>query len=337
MRTLVTGATGKVGHSVVLALLERGDHVRALVRDPDRAGRLLPATVELVAGDVTEPSSLDKACAGCEIVFNAMGLPEQWLRDGDAFARVNARGTEAVVRAAGRSGVRRVVHTSTIDVFDGESGRAFDESRVSKTPKGTAYERSKQDAERLALLAAGDSNVELVIVNPAAVYGPGPGGEASSFEEGMFRPIVLRQRLKLPMLPPGGTGLVFAPGLAQGQLMAAERGVPGERYIFCDAHVDFPELAEAVVRVAGRGTVPPTMPIWLARGLAAGGEAISQLVRRPPLLPRGQLHFFLWNPRPEAAKARKELGWEPTPLEQGLRATLDDLGLQPRTSSGGDQ
>jgi nucleoside-diphosphate-sugar epimerase len=196
--------------------------------------------------------------------------------------------------------------------------------------KGTAYERSKQDAERLALAAAGDSDVELVIVNPAAVYGPGPGGEASSFEEGMFRPIVLRQRLKLPMLPPGGTGLVFAPGLARGQLLAAERGVPGERYIFCDVHVDFPELAEEVVRLAGRGVVPRTMPIWLARGLAAVGEAISRVVGRPPLLPSGQLHFFLWNPRPEAAKARNELGWEPTPLEQGLRATLDYLGLQPK-------
>jgi len=330
VQVLVTGATGKVGHNVALALIERGDQVRALVRDPDRAGRLLPAEVELMAGDVTQPSSIEKACVGCEIVFNAMGLPEQWLQDKDAFVRVNARGTEAVVRAAGRSGVRRVVHTSTIDIFDGERGSAFDESRVSTEPKGTAYERSKQEAERLALVAASDSDVELVIVNPAAVYGPGPGGEASSFEEGMIRPIVLRQRMKLPMLPPGGTGLVFSPGLARGQLLAAERGVPGERYIFCDTHVDFPELAEEVVRLAGRGFVPPTMPIWLARGLAAGGEAISRVIRRPPLLPRGQLHFFLWNPRPEAAKARNELGWEPTPLEQGLRATLDYLGLQPK-------
>jgi nucleoside-diphosphate-sugar epimerase len=330
MRALVTGATGKVGHSVALALLDRGDQVRALVRDPERAQRLLPPDVEFIAGDVTELSSILKACSGCEVVFNAMGLPEQWLRDQSAFTRVNALGTEAVVRAAGRSSVRRVVHTSSIDVFDGEPGRSFDESRVSATPKGTAYERSKQDAERLALAAANDSDIELVIVNPAAVYGPGPGGEASSFEEGMFRPIVLRQRLKLPMLPPGGTGIVFAPALARGQLLAADRGTPGERYILCDTHVDFPELAEAVVRLAGRGAVPPTMPVWLARALAAGGEGISRLIRRPPLLPSGQLHFFLWNPWPDAAKARKELGWEPTPLEQGLRATLEDLDLQPK-------
>ena len=181
----------------------------------------------------------------------------------------------------------------------------------------------------LGLSAASESDVEFVIVNPAAVYGPGPGGAATSFEESLFRPLVLRQRLKLPMLPPGGTGLVFAPGLAEGQLLAAERGLPGERYILCDAHVDFADLAAAVVRLAGRGTVPPTMPVWLARALATGGEAISRLTGRPPLLPSGQLHFFLWNPKPSAEKARKELGWGPTPLEQGLRATLHHLDLQP--------
>jgi dihydroflavonol-4-reductase len=329
MRAVVTGATGKVGHSIVLALLERGHRVRALVRNPVRAGRLLPPDVEVVFGDVTKPANLEDACAGCDIVFNAMGLPEQWLRDEARFAQVNARGTEAVVRAAGRAGVRRVVQTSTVDVFERGPGGVLDEALVATTPKGTAYERSKQVAEELALAAAADSGVELVLVNPAAVYGPGPGGGGSSFEEGMFRPIVLRQRTKLPLLPPGGLGLVFAPGLAQGQLLAAERGVPGERYILCDTHVTFPELGHAVTRVAGRGTVPPTMPVWLARGLAAGGETLSRLTRRPPMLPRGQLHFFLWNAKPDPSKARRELGWEPTALEHGLRRTLDDLRLCP--------
>ena len=140
MQALVTGATGKVGHGVVLALLGRGDQVRALVRDPDRARRLLPHEVELVIGDVTAPPTVEQACAGCGVVFNAMGLPEQWVQHEDAFHQVNARGTEALVRAAGSAGVRRVVHTSTIDVFDAGPDSTFDESLVSTTPKGTAYE-----------------------------------------------------------------------------------------------------------------------------------------------------------------------------------------------------
>jgi len=321
MRALVTGATGKVGHSIARALLERGDEVRVLVRNPGRASSQLPPGVQAIRGDVTEPASVEKAAAGCELVFNAMGLPEQWFADPDIFERVNARGTETVVRAAAAAGARRVVHTSTIDVFHAEPGAPFDESQVADYPKGTAYERSKQHAERLALAAAAETGVELVIVNPAAVYGPGPSGSAS-VELGLLRPVVEGKRAAVPLLPPGGLPMVYSTGLATGQLLAAARGVPGERYILCDGHMSFRELAETAVRLAGRGRVPAVMPIPLAKTLAAGGELVSRAIRKPPLLPKGQLHFFLWDARPQSGKAQRELGWVPTPLEEGLRAVV---------------
>jgi nucleoside-diphosphate-sugar epimerase len=322
MRALVTGATGQVGHAVALALAKRGDQVRALVRRPDA---VLPPGVEAVQGDVTDPGSLDRAAEGCDLVFNAMGLPEQWFADSGIFERVNARGTENVVRAAAAAGVRRVVHTSTIDVFHAESGQAFDESHVAGYPKGTAYERSKQRAEELALAAAGETGVELVIVNPAAVYGTGPGGDATSVEQSLMRPLIERRRAAVPMLPPGGMGLVHSPGLAAGHLLAAERGQPGERYILCDGHMSFRELAETTVRLAGRGIVPPVMPVPVARALSVAGEAVARVVRKPPLLPHGQLHFFLWDARPQSAKAERELGWRRTPLEEGLATVVAQL------------
>ena len=314
----MTGATGKVGHALALALVERGDDVRALVRDPARA-RLLPPEVELVRGDVTDPPSVERAVKGCELVFNAMGLPEQWLSDADAFERVNARGTETVVRAAAREGARRVVQTSTADVFEAEPGGRLEESRVDPRPKGTAYERSKQRAEELALAAA--DGTELVIVNPSAVYGPGPTASVS-LDEGLLRPVVSGSRLASPALPPGGFGVVYAPGLARGHLLAAERGEPGRRYILSDRHVTLRELAEAAVRVAGRGRVPPTLPVPVARAMAATGEAVARVIGKPPLLSRGQLQFFLWNAAPDSGRAQRELGWEPTPLDHGLRETL---------------
>jgi dihydroflavonol-4-reductase len=326
MRALVTGATGKVGHAVAGALVRRGDEVRALVRDPARAASLLPAGVEAVKGDVTEPATIEVAAAGCQLVFNAMGLPEQWLAEPDVFERVNARGSEAVVRAAARAGARRVVHTSTIDVFHAEPGTDFDEAQVADYPKGTAYERSKQRAEQLALAAAAETGIELVIVNPAAVYGDGPGGDATSIEQSLLRPLIERRRAAVPLLPPGGMGLAHTSGLAAGQLLAAERGRPGERYILCDGHMSFRELAETAVRLAGRGIVPPVMPVRLAKALAAGGEALARVVSRPPLLPKGQLYFFLWDARPQSAKAQRELGWTPTPLQQGLAAAVAALG-----------
>ena len=325
MRALVTGATGKVGHSVARALLERGDDVRVLVRNPGRAAAVLPPGVEAVRGDVTEPTTVERAAAGCELVFNAMGLPEQWFADADIFDRVNARGTATVVRAAAAAGARRVVHTSTIDVFHAERGTEFDETVVADYPKGTAYERSKQRAEELALAAAAEAGIELVIVNPAAVYGPGPPSSAS-VEQGLLRPVVDGRRSAVPLLPPGGLPLVYSTGLATGQLLAAARGIPGERYILCDGQMSFRELAETTVRLAGRGKVPAVMPVPVATAISAAGEAASRVLRKPPLLPKGQLHFFLWNARPVSAKARRELGWVPTPLEEGLRAVVATFG-----------
>jgi len=158
------------------------------------------------------------------------------------------------------------------------------------------------------------------------VYGPGPSGSAS-FERQLFRPVVEGSRSAAPALPPGGCGVVFTPGIGRGQLLAAERGRPGERYILCDRHVTLRELAEAVVRVAGRGRVPPSLPATLARPMAGAGELLSRVIRKPPLLPRGQLHFFLWNAAPDSGKAQRELGWEPTPLDDGLRTTLAGMGL----------
>jgi dihydroflavonol-4-reductase len=319
VRVLVTGATGKVGHALVLALLERGDEVRALARDP--AGAELPADAKPVRGDVRDTESLVEAVRGCELVFNAMGLPEQWLPDERTFHEVNAVGSENVTRAARAAGVRRLVHTSTIDVFHAERGARFDESELATYPKGTAYERSKQQAEQLVLAAGG--GIEIVMVNPAGVYGPGPirpGG----LEEDLFRPLVKK---RLPAVPPGGMGVCFSEGVAAGHLLAAERGRPGERYILCDRHVSMRELAETVVRVAGHGRVPPALSPGVARVLAGAGQLASRAIHKPPLLPSGQLTFFLWNAAPDSSKAQDELGWEPTALEDGVKRTLSAMGL----------
>jgi nucleoside-diphosphate-sugar epimerase len=313
---LVTGATGKVGNAVARALHARGDHVRVLARTPAKASAVLPDDVEVVRGDVTEPGSVRAAVEGCELVFNAVGIPEQWVNDEAVFERVNARGTENVVRAAREAGVRRVVHTSTIDVFDAERGERFDETSLARQPKGTAYERSKQHAEELALAARGD--MEVVFVNPAAVYGPGPG--SVSLEKQLFEPVV---RKRLPGLTPGGMGVVFDEGLARGQILAAERGRDGERYIFCDRHVTLRELAQTVKRVAGRGRVPAVMPVPVAKATATLGEMLARRFGIAPLISHGQLYFLLWNAQPDSSKAQDELGWEPTPLEQGIAASLD--------------
>src|SRR3954449_8843218 len=261
MRALVTGATGKVGHAIASALLDRGDHVRALVRDPRRAASVLPAGVEPLEGDVTDGGSLAAAVDGCELAFNAMGMPEQWVKDEAIFDQVNAIGSQQVAMAAKRAGVRRFVHTSTHDVFHADTGQPFDETMLADYPKGTAYERSKQHAEELVL--AERDGMEVVILNPSGVYGPTPS-PPPSFENGLFEPVVKK---RLPAVPPGGTGMAFVDGVAAGHLLAAEKGGDGERYILADGYMSFKDMAELVKQIAGRGRVPPVMPVSVAKGI----------------------------------------------------------------------
>jgi dihydroflavonol-4-reductase len=316
MRFLVTGATGKVGNAVARLLAERGERVVALVRDPAKARELLPSTIELAQGDVTDPASLARASQGVDGAFNCMGIFEQWLSDPGAFDRVNAEGARNVVAAAREAGAQRVVHTSTFDVFHAETAGTVREEEVADYPKGTAYERSKQRAEEL-VLADAERGIELVICNPSTVYGPGPWAAAGV--DGVLRDALRR---RLPALPPGGLTLVHADDVAVGHAAAFERGKHGERYILSDGYASARELATAAVDEAGRGWVPPTMPVALARGAARAGEAISRLIRRPPLLAAGQLHFLLWQARADSSKAQRELGVEFRPWEVGIRQTV---------------
>ena len=323
MQVLVTGATGKVGNAIASALLDRGDQVRALVRDPQARGEH-PARREWSRSAATPPtrSSLAAAVEGCELVFNAMGMPEQWVRDEGIFDRVNAVGSGALAAAAKRAGVRRFVHTSTHDVFHAESGERFDETMLADYPKGTAYERSKQHAEELVL--AERDGMEVVILNPVRRLRPDPVAHA----------VVRERHLRAggPEAAAGGAARGHRLRLRRGRRRRAtcsrpSRGTDGERYILADGYASFRELAETVKRVAGRGRVPPVMPVPVARALAALGAGVSRVIRRPPLLPRGQLTYFLWQARPDSSKAQRELGWRTTPLDEGVRKTLDAMGL----------
>jgi dihydroflavonol-4-reductase len=221
-----------------------------------------------------------------------------------------------VVAEARRAGVGRVVHTSTFDVFHASTGGTMTEEQLADYPKGTAYERSKQRAEELVLAEASDG-IEVVIVNPAGVYGPGPWAES-----GLDSAIRDAVRRRLPAVPPGGMTLGFVDDVAQGHLAAFERGRPTERYILGDGFASMREIVAAAVEEAGRGWVPPTLPVSLARGMAAAGEGVSRLIRRPPLLGRGQLHFLLWGAKVDNSKAREQLGVEFTPWKEGIRRTV---------------
>lgn len=322
MKVLVTGATGLVGNAIARRLVERGDTVRALVRDVERAARMLPPGVEAVRGDITQPESLPAAMRDVELVFHAAGMPEQWLRDESLFDTVNRQGTVNVLKAALEAKVRRVVYTSTMDVFAAPPGGTLVETHLDSAPKPTAYERSKQAAEREAELIR-QQGLDVVYVNPSAVYGPSPVHVSlNSF-------FIQLLNGKMPAAPPGGLSVAYVEGVTDVHLAAAERAASGERFLVSDTHVSTGELLRAILRAAGRPErVPPTAPAPLLKLVAAASTPLARIFHFTPLIAPGQLSFLLWDARVDASKAQRELGFRPTPLEEGVARTVAFLREQ---------
>ncbi|MCF6170741.1 MAG: NAD-dependent epimerase/dehydratase family protein [Bacteroidales bacterium] len=319
-KTLVTGGTGLAGYNIILALLKRKRKVKALVRSIEKGQRLLPGEVELVAGDITNKESVRQALKGCDRIYHAAGYPEQWLKDPAIFERVNVEGTQNVLDAAIESGIEKMIYTSTIDVFEAKEGELFDESHIDPNPKGTHYERSKQEADRRAVKAL-QKGLPLVIVHPAAIYGPGP---ASS--PGINNFAVDLKNGKLPMLLPGGLPLVFSEDVGEGHVLAEEKGNAGQRFILSEGFYQLPALAAHLFKVLNISKkVPVVMPLPIVKMVSETGEYLSKFTSKPPLIPRGQLHFLLWGAIPDSRKAQKVLGWKPTPLPEGLVKTVGYL------------
>ncbi len=315
-QVLITGATGTVGDAIAVQLLERGEQVRALVRSPERARGLLGNEIELLEGDVTDAASVRKAVEGCATVFHAAGLPEQWRQDVGDFTRVNVDGTRNLAEASLAAGVERFVYTSTIDVFTSRPDIDFDESEIDPEPRPTFYERSKQEADRIVVVAL-ERGLPAVFLHLSGVYGPAP-----VLSPGMNELLADLARRKIPMLLPGGMPVVYAADVADGHLRAAADAPVGARYILSESYHSLAEVAEAVKAVEPGAKVPPVMPLQVARGVSVVGERIARVTKRPPLIPRGALHFLEAHVHPLATRATDELGWAPISFATGLEQTF---------------
>jgi dihydroflavonol-4-reductase len=312
---LITGATGQVGNAIARRLAGDGVQVRALVRSPERA-RVLPDGVEPVFGDVTDAASVRAALDGSGTVYHAAGIPEQWRRDVDEFARVNVEGTRNVVEAALDAGVERFVYTSTDDVLVQAPGATFDESALSPNPGVTPYQRSKQEADRI-VTAALDRGLPAVFLHPAGVYGPAP-----FLVKGLNDLLMQLAKRKTPALLPGGMAVAYSEDVADGHVRAAASAPVGARYLLAESFQPLTDIARAVAAAEPRAKVPRVMPLAVARAVSAAGEGVARVTGKPPMIPRSVLQFLERGSRPSGARARSELGWNPTPFPTGVDRTL---------------
>jgi nucleoside-diphosphate-sugar epimerase len=317
MRYFVTGGTGFIGGRLIRALRRSGHEVVALARDPGRAGDLAALGVTLARGDVTERTSLTDPMRGADGVFHVAAWYKLGERDRGAAWRINVDGTRHVLETMAELGVARGVYTSTLAVFSDTHGRIVDESYRYRGPHLSEYDRTKAAAHWDVALPMMARGLPLIVVQPGLNYGP---GDTSSVRNTFI------QYLKgaLPLLPLE-TAFCWAhvEDTVAGHLAAMERGRPGESYILggpVHTMVDAFETAERITGVrAPRLRVPPAV----MRAAAALMGAIAPLAPVPPSYAREALRVIAGVTYTGSnAKARRELGFSPRPLEEGLRETL---------------
>lgn len=304
MTTALTGGSGVVGGAVLRHLLADGQKVRALARSETTAHQLGDTGAEVVMGEVTDSRSLPEVFDGCETVYHVAGVNEMCSADPDAMYRVNVEGTRNVLRACASAGVRRMIHTSSAATVGEEAGEVATEKTPHRGHYLSEYERSKHHAERVVLTE--ESPVEVVVVNPSSVQGP---GRATGTGEMILK--VLQGRL--PFLIESDVTLVDIDDCARGHLLAASNGVPGERYLLSGFVTTVSEALDMAAAVLGRRVSARMLPLPVARVGVTIASGVAGLVgRKFPFCPE-MVRVISHGHRHDGSKAERDLGLTYTP------------------------
>jgi dihydroflavonol-4-reductase len=315
-RVFVTGGSGVIGSALVARLLERGDEVVALARSEAAEQALRGRGVAVVRGDALEEEAMARGMEGCELGFNVAGVNSLCVDDERPMQRLNVDGPGVAIRAARRAGLRRLVHTSSAATVGEAPGTIGTEHTPHRGWYLSTYERTKTEGERIALAVARELGVDLVCVNPSSVQGPGRAGGT-----GRFLLAFLDGRLKV--FVPTNVSLVDIADCVEGHLLAAERGVAGERYLLSGMTLSITEALALAAEVAGVRRKPRLLPRPVATVAATIVEQSFRLVRRHPPVCREMVRTLLHGHRYDGSRAQRELGLAYTDPRETLRRTVD--------------
>ena len=318
MKYFVTGATGFIGGRVARQLVQAGHQVVALARTPSKAQDLLALGIAVHAGDVTDRESLRAPMTGVDGIFHIAGWYKIGARDTSPGRRVNIDGTRNVLGMMKDLGIARGVYTSTLAINGDTHGKLVDESYRADGPWLSEYDRTKWAADREIAEPMMRAGLPLTIVMPGLVYGPGDTSQAGDA-------LVQYLQRRLPVSP-RGTAFSWAhvDDIARAHVLAMEKGATGERYIVAGpTHtlVDAFGLAETITGIKAPVIHPGPA---VMRGLAAIMSVLGAVVPLPEIYTAEGLRELAGVTYiGDNSKAKRELGYDPRPLEPGLRETLE--------------
>jgi dihydroflavonol-4-reductase len=320
MLVFITGATGFVGSHVARVLAEQGADLRLLVRSGSDLRNIQGLTADRVIGDLRDPVSIEKAMAGCDVVFHVAADYRLWVRDPEQMYRANVEGTRAVLAAARKNKIRRVVYTSSVATmgFTSNGLGADEDSPVSLDQMIGPYKRSKFMAEEVAL-DAGRSGMDVVVVNPST-----PVGERDIKPTPTGRIVVDFLKKKFPAYVDTGLNLVDVTECARGHVAALEKGRSGERYILGGENLTLKQILDKLAAITGLPSPRVRVPYVMALATGVVDEVFTgRLLGREPratidAVRMGRKKMFV-----SSAKAERELGWKMVPVDGALRRAAE--------------
>ena len=319
MKAFVTGATGFLGAHVARVLAEQGADLRLLVRSTSDLRNLEGLKADRVIGDLRSPESIEKAIAGCDTVFHVAADYRLWVRDPEQMYRSNVEGTRALLEAARKNSVRRVVYTSSVATmgFNSNGTVADEDSPVSLADMIGHYKRSKFMAEQIAL-DAGRSGQDVVVVNPST-----PVGEMDIKPTPSGRIIVDFLKRKFPAYVDTGLNLVDATECARGHILALEKGRSGHRYVLGGENLTLKQILDKLAAITGLPSPRVKVPYVMALATGVVDEIVTGRIRgREPratidAVRMGRKKMFV-----SSSKAERELGWRMVPVDAALRRAV---------------
>jgi dihydroflavonol-4-reductase len=315
-RVFLTGGSGLIGGALAKRLVARGDEVVALARSEASARGLAALGARAVRGDVLDEAGLEQGMAGCALVYHVAGVNTMCPTDPAALIHVNVRGAEAAVRAAARAGAERVVLTSSAAALGEAEGTVGSEASPHRGSYLSVYERSKHEGELAAFAAARITGVPLVAVNPSSVQGPGRAG-------GTGRILIAYLNGRLRGFVDTTLSLVDIDDCVEAHVLAAEKGVPGERYVISGATISAKEALGIVTDVSGVRREVRILPPAVAKVAGTVVEGAFRVRGRKPPFCREMVRTLLHGHRYDGSKATRELGLAYTPVEDTFRRTIE--------------
>jgi len=316
MTVVVTGASGHIGANLVRTLIQNGRRTRSLVHVHYQG--IDGLDTEVVKGDICDRDSLRDIFKGAEVVYHLAACISLSMKGWPRLEAINVNGTRNVVEACLASGVKRLVHFSSIHALNGEPfDTPIDEERpLNDSPGCPPYDRSKALGE-IEVRRGIEKGLDAVIIYPTAVVGP-YDCEPSYLGEA----IIDLATHKLPAMVTGGYDWVDVRDVVQGALVAEKNAATGEGYLLSGHWLSMKDIAGMVREITG--TPPPgiTIPLWLAHLGVPLVALWSKMAGQRPLYTKFSLKALKSNRHMSHEKASRDLGYQPRPFTESLRDTL---------------